>query len=148
MDESELNVIENVRRGDTLRRTFIFIDKTTKLRINIANKLFQWTFKTDKALADEHASVIKLSVDLSVEDPLGLTYQDLNATLGRVTLRLSPELTKKFTEVVYFWDLQEVIPLRDGSDDLKDHDVITHMSGVCYPELDVTKNYSQGTLVP
>jgi hypothetical protein len=146
MDETGL-VIENVRRGDTLRRTFIFIDKVTKLRIPIQDKLFQWTFKTNKSLDDEHPSVIKLVVDLSQPDPLGIKYHDLNSALGKVTLRLSPELTKKFTEVEYFWDLQEVIPLYDG-EDLKDHDVISHLSGVCYPVLDVTKNYSQGTLVP
>ena len=135
-------------RGDTLEVNFSFLNGETNLPENITGWLLYWTFKIDPAIADNHATTVQSIVDLSVADPLNMKYKNLQALNGKVTLRLSPELTKKFTIGRMFWDIQRVTPIFDSGLILRDHNVETWAKSTVQVVIDVTKDYLTAPIVP
>jgi hypothetical protein len=140
-------MISNFYRGDTHLVPLIFVNSASD-PIDIENWIFYLTLKLSPELSDTDPSCVQVKVNLSQSDPLGLIYRDLNAELGRVTVRLGPELTSKlYPDEVYFWDVQRSIPIYNTDDELIDHDVKTYFTGTVKILPDITRTFRQGELV-
>lgn len=139
---------EEIIVGDTLNIDFTFIDKVTKLPVDITGWVLYLTLKPDPAMTDQNPKTIQAKYDLAIADPLALMYSNLIPASGKVRLRISPERTKLLTLGKVYWDLQRVIPIRDSGGFLKDHDVITLEKRTSVVVYEVTKTYLQGVLVP
>lgn len=138
---------EEIVIGDTLNIDFTFIDKVTKLPVDITGWILYITIKSDYAMTDQNPKTVQVKYDLSIADPLGLMYSNLIPASGKVRLRISPERTKLLTLGKVYWDLQRVIPIYDAGN-LKDHDVITLEKRTSTVVYEVTNTYLQGAIVP
>ena len=139
---------EEIVIGDTLNIDFTFIDKVTKLPVDITDWILYITIKSSIEMTDQNPRTVQVKYDLSVADPLALMYTNLIPTSGKVRLRISPERTKLLTLGKVYWDLQRVTPIYDSGGFLKDHDVITLEKRTSLVVYEVTKTYLQGVLVP
>lgn len=144
---ANVSTLTEIVIGDTLEVDFTFLNGRTKLPENITGWILYWTFKPDFTMTDQHARTILQKIDLGVADPLNLKYKNFDPANGKVTLRLSPELTKKFILGKVYWDLQRVIPIYDSGSNLKDHDVITLEKNTATVVHHVTQTYLEGPLI-
>jgi hypothetical protein len=140
--------MQNFFRGDTNLVPFTFISPSTAIAEDITDWIFYVTMKLDPDISDTASGVVQVKVDLSIADPLGLIYRELDAPAGKVKVRFGPEKTiRLIPSETYYWDVQRSIPIVNGGGELVDHDVITLQSGTVVVLADVTNTFRQGDLV-